>query len=259
MVSELNKKIVLNKLREHGKLTSNHFFSLVKSGISKQTFYNTLSELEEDGKIIKEPFQKDGDARGFVAYSLPKIIKFEREQVKEVEIKYQIINEIVRSILHNEFELPKIGEVLNLTHYQTKIENQKQIDLPKRDYVISLLSELILQKSSLRLLLDEFPTRGEISTSVDRARTLDKILNSDIKKIKEQYKIKPREMYDGLMSDVVSNFQALGDFVDQYAKSDWGLRLIFNYERLFSNFKDKEGYDEANLFAVSFGKHTGKL
>ena len=93
MVSELNKKIVLNKLREHGKLTSNHFFSLVKSGISKQTFYNTLSELEEDGKIIKEPFHKEGDARDFVAYSLPKIIKFEREQVKEVEDKYQKIND----------------------------------------------------------------------------------------------------------------------------------------------------------------------
>jgi len=274
MVSKQKKHILVKVLKRHGRLSRNQFLLEIESrkekspidyDISHQTFQSGLKELVADGQIIREEVLI-GKMK-WVFYSLPKILEFEKEEIKELEIHYQTLYEIAKALRDHDFILPEIGSdnlerfgSLNFENYRKTgklkrvpfiVKDQKELDEIERDYVIFILAEIILQRTELNTLRKLIP-ETKYSTIIRNATSMDDSMDLWINEIKTAYKIKPHELFNEIKSVHNSHFgRSRGDaflgLIDNYCPGEYHVYLKFDPARFMVDQMKKAGMKTLKL------------
>ncbi|MBC8482393.1 MAG: hypothetical protein H8D50_01420 [Thaumarchaeota archaeon] len=274
MVSKQKKNILLKVLKRHGRLSRNKFLreieklnkeSSIEYDISPQTFQSGLKELADDGQIIREEVLI-GKMK-WVFYSLPKILEFEKEEIKELEIHYQTLYKIAKALRDHDFILPEIGSD-NLERFSSLdfesmaktgnvervgfiVKDQKELDEIERDYTLFILAEIILQRSELNTLRKLIPETKH-STIIRNAASMDDSMGLWINEIKTAYKIKPHELFNEIKSVHNSHFgRTRGDaflgLIDDFCPGEYHVYLKFDPARFMVDQMKKAGMKSLKL------------
>lgn len=245
MVSNENKKILIRKLKEYGRMSSNQFFEHVKP-MAKQTFHNTINELIENKQIEREEIRKKNDKRLWVYYSLPEIREFEEEEVKVIVEKYFRLLELTDKILQDKFILPKIGKKNKNFSKRGEfiVKSKKQIEVLKREYVIDVIAEMLATAGTLQILTHSIPKLGE-SNIIENVEHFILQLHRNIEQIIKKYEILQSEIYLAIQFTVESKMEDMAIYVDSEAEKNWHLKLDYDADNFFVTYRDKQLYDRA--------------
>ena len=255
MVSDQNKKTLIRTLEEHGRLHFNGFYDKVKSKMARQTFATALAELVEQKKVEKEVVCKIGGKQKYSYYVLPKIREIELSEINQLKGKYLTIYELLDAIINDKFVLPQVGKKNRefTNRKELIIESKKEIELFKREYVISILSEIILKQLSLLSMgvLIPAPLHRDVAPGYERnpkdlpeIALLDEGINTRLQALFNLYKITNIELFVSLKQGLDIGFEDLAEFLDTEAPKEWHVKLNFNADKVFSRYKHKIEYDD---------------